>query len=145
MNLTKIISGSISGTLFMTLFSYLISSRRRYHFKEPIIFNLLLGRVDPLEELKKSNIHKGGWLIHYLAGLFFSSINHQLWTNTRLIPGIKSGTLLGATNGIIGVIIWRLLFKFHPDSPNIKFQEYYGHILAAHIIFGIFNALGYRK
>ncbi|MGK7389996.1 MAG: hypothetical protein ACNS60_06585 [Candidatus Cyclobacteriaceae bacterium M2_1C_046] len=143
--LAKIISGSIYGTAFMTIFSYLISGRRQNHFKKPMIFNLLLGRVDPLNDLKKGKWHKKSWMAHYLAGLFFSFLFSCVWSLAKTEPNLKSGSLLGAINGLIGICIWRILFNIHPKPPEVKPQKYYGHILGAHIIFGIFTAFGYKK
>jgi hypothetical protein len=139
----KISAGALAGTSVMTAFSYLITNEKNREFREPVLLGILLKKVIPSMSKKNSTI--GGWLIHYGVGFLFAAAYHQLWKRTKFNPTAFSGLMLGGINGVIGVAAWRATFKLHPDPPKILYKNYYGHLLLAHLVFGLGTAIGYRK
>jgi hypothetical protein len=126
----------------MTLFSCLVSERKSNQFKEPVLLSALLGKGRPLQIAGKSHID--GWLVHYAVGFFFAAVYDRIWQTTQLKPTVSSGLMLGGVNGLIAVGIWKAAFTLHPDPPQIPYKKYYGHLLAAHLVFGMFTVLGYK-
>lgn len=126
----------------MTAFSYLYSHLRGKQFCEPELLNILLERWVKVIRLSKNSIL--GWLIHYFVGLVFLVFFVWIWENSGLEANLKSGLLLGLLAGLIGVIGWQISFWLHPDPPNIKFKEYYFHLVLAHIVFGISSVLTFK-
>jgi hypothetical protein len=141
MNVSRILSAAICGTSAMTLFSYLVSKRKKEQFREPVLLSLLIKRFES-REAPKQNID--GWAIHYSVGSMFSAIYDQLWRSGKMKPNITNGAIIGAISGLAGIGGWHATLRFHPDPPPIDIKKYYGHLLAAHIVFGVFAALGYR-
>jgi hypothetical protein len=143
MNTAKILTGSVTGTLVMTMFSYLVSEKKNKLFKEPALLNLLLGKVKS-SDLHQNHKNPEGWIIHYLVGLFFTVVYDQVWKKTKLNPSLKSGLLLGGINGLIAVAVWKTTFKLHPRPPLIDYKKYYNHLVLAHLVFGAFTVIGYK-
>lgn len=137
----NILSGALVGTTAMTLFSYILSHIKESNFKEPELLALLGHRLFPGTDKKLMRF--AGWQIHYAVGLAFVSSYSWLWRKTRLKPTLTVGLLLGAISGIMGAFVWKLVFKIHPDPPEIEFKNYYRQLIAAHMIFGVFAALEY--
>ena len=138
----KIILAGFAGTSFMTSFSYLVSEVQKENFKEPELLGRLLHTLAPVLNKKVSGFI--GWNLHYLVGFIFAFLYASLWEKTKLKPTLKSGLILGALSGVLGLTIWKLCFRVHPNPPNINFKKYYGHLLATHLIFGVFTVLGYK-
>lgn len=143
MKLLKIALAGISGTTLMTLFSYVLSIKKKKQFKEPEILNKLLKRAD----LNLDTIHKKdppGWVLHYLAGLSFSLAYDSIWRKTGVTPTMANSLIMGTINGLFGILVWKAVFKLHPNPPNIHFSHFYRQLLIAHVIFGLFAKLGYQ-
>ena len=143
MKAVKIVLASVTGTAFMSLFSYFISGRRKKQFKEPVILSTLVRNTDALQNLKKNRAHQLGWLLHYLAGLSFSMAYDQIWRKTGSRPSLQNGIVFGGVNGLVGILIWKSVIDAHPRPPLLEYKKYYSHLLAAHIVFGAFAAVGY--
>jgi hypothetical protein len=127
----------------MTMFSYLVSEKKNKLFKEPVLLNVLLGKVKS-SDLQRNDKNPEGFIIHYLVGLFFAAVYDQVWKKTKLKPTLQSGLLLGGINGLLAVGVWKATFKLHPRPPLIDYKKYYNHLLLAHLVFGAFTVLGYR-
>lgn len=142
MNARQILSAGVIGTTFMTLFSYLMSYKKRKNFKEPETLSDLAERLFP--DVKRKYIEIACWNVHYAVGVFFAAIYAALWEQGKLKPGIKSALLLGAASGAFAILVWKSVFKVHPDPPPRDFKRYYGQLFTAHLIFGLTAYTGYK-
>ncbi|WP_194776254.1 hypothetical protein [Pararhodonellum marinum] len=143
MKVQPLVKSAISGTSAMTLFSYLVSEKKEENFREPVILADLLSRLSP--SLRKSDAIIEGWGLHYLVGLMFAFGYHKLWQTGKVKPGILSGSLLGAASGVAGILVWKTVFKLHPNPPAKNLKKYFGHLLLAHVVFGAFAGMGYKS
>jgi len=140
MNPEKITSSAILGTTIMTAWSVIISKKSNKQFREPVLLNLLLRRL-----ALKNNVDAdsaAGWISHYLAGMAFTTIYDQVWQSRK--PTLLNSLFLGGVSGLAGIGIWELAFRLHPNPPHIDHKNYYRQLFIAHLIFGLFSALGYR-
>ena len=126
----------------MTMFSYIISRKQREQFREPVLLSILIKRLISDKKYPKLNAH--GWLVHYTVGTTFCTLYDYVWRRSNLNPTLANGAIIGALTGVVGITGWHLTFQLHPDPPKINLQKYYGHLLVAHVVFGMFAALGYR-
>ena len=120
----KILTGGITGSVMMTAFSYAVDRK-----KEIPLYNLLEGKVNT----------PGGWLIHMGAGFLFTSLYHVIWKNTRLKPTTITGLTFGSVNGIMSMILWRMIANARSNQYSL-----YRNLFLAHLIFGMSSAIGYR-
>lgn len=142
MKFRKILSASIVGTSTMTLFSYFLSGKLNKQFIEPELLNKLMSDNRVIRYLKKNSLP--GWFIHYLIGMLFAMSSHFIWKASKINPSLQSGALLGLMYGLIGISGWHLIFKLHPNPPAVNLQEYYLHLLAAHLLYGCGTAFAYK-
>jgi hypothetical protein len=131
MTMLPIIKSGLAGTSAMTLFSYLISVKKKENFREPRVLADLISRLVPA--MGKSNAAIEGWGYH------------KLWKTGRVKPGVLSGSLLGAASGVAGILVWKVVFKLHPNPPAKNLKKYFGHLLFAHVVFGAGAGLGYKS
>ena len=141
--ITKIVAGATAGTAAMTAFSYVASDTKNKEFREPEVLRMLVKRLFPDVSERQGQV--AGWLLHYGAGIFFTTLYHQLGKNGKQRPSILNGLLLGGVNGLLGVAIWKAAFALHPRPPKISEKNYFGHLLLAHLVFGVATAAGYKK
>jgi hypothetical protein len=80
--IVNILSGSVTGTVMMTMFSYLVSEKRKKFFKEPVLLNVLLGEIKS-SDLQRNDKNPEGFIIHYFVGLFFTAVYDQVWKKTN--------------------------------------------------------------
>lgn len=138
----KIIFAGITGTSFMTAFSYLVSESKKENFREPELLGKLLYTILP--DLSKRYSHLTGWNLHYLVGVMFALAYSGIWEKTTVKPSLKSGLIFGLLSGVLGLSIWKLCFEIHPNPPKISFKKYYGHLLVTHLVFGLFTTIAYQ-
>jgi hypothetical protein len=131
---------SITGTTAMTLFSYLVSGKQHRNFREPDLLDKLFHRL-PLFKTQK-NTGLTGWLLHYLAGLLFAEGYAGFWLGNRQTD-IKTGMVLGGLSGFAAILIWKFSYALHPNPPSIDFVSFSRQLIIAHVLFGVFVALGY--
>ncbi|ABG59335.1 hypothetical protein CHU_2072 [Cytophaga hutchinsonii ATCC 33406] len=143
MDIIKTVSASAGGTSLMSLFSYLISDSKHKNFREPEILGELIKRVLP--DISKQQANISGWILHYGVGTVFTAVYDQIWEKTSVKPNIKSGAVLGALSGLVGIAVWRATIALHPKPPVKDYDAYYKHLLLAHIFFGIAAAGAYKK
>ncbi|CAN5153771.1 hypothetical protein BH09BAC6_BH09BAC6_10300 [soil metagenome] len=136
-----LISG-ITGTSFMTLFSYLLSEATDKNYKEPNLLGKLIDNLIPGEEEEVTQIE--GWLSHYAVGILFALVYVKLWEDKKIKPSLKNGLLLGAASGALAMLVWKFTFKAHPFPPKTDFKNYYAQLMPAHIVFAVFATLGYK-
>lgn len=137
--ISQIILGVLVGTSLMTLFSYLMTYEVKEQFREPQLLNELLNRSG----FNIKNAWLSGWLLHYGMGAIFVIVYHFIWQFTAINPSLLSGSIFGFVNGFIGIAGWWTVFYIHKNPPSVDFNDYYIHLIVAHIIFGIGAAVGY--
>ncbi|MDP1813656.1 MAG: hypothetical protein Q8K92_04345 [Leadbetterella sp.] len=116
----KTLISAIAGTSAMTLFSYLTSESKNKNFREPEVLGQLINRLPQSVSKEKSQI--AGWGAHYATGLAFELVLNEIWKRKLVKPTVTSGALLGATSGLVGVMVWKGTFEAHPNPPakNLK-------------------------
>lgn len=139
----KIRSSTFIGTTAMTLFSYLVSEAQDRNYREPRILGQLIKRLPGDTSQKSSEI--AGWAAHYGVGLLFDALYNELWKRGKVKPTVASGALIGAASGLVGIAGWEIAFKVHPNPPAKNLKRYFGHLMLAHVVFGIFSAVTYKK
>jgi hypothetical protein len=140
MNASKTLVATLTGTSAMTAFSYATSANQHQQFREPEILASCLRRLIP--GLSKNTAHINGWLLHYFAGLLFCTGYNKIWKARK--PTLLYGASLGFISGIIGAGVWNMVLSLHPNPPRIPQTKYLPHLLPAHLVFGIFAAMGYN-
>lgn len=136
-----ILMSAFIGTTLMTIFSYCFSYIFNHQFKEPVLLNKLLKNSTLIRE---DSINRSvGWLLHYGAGTGFVVIYYILWNYAGVAPSLLNGGLLGFVNGFIGVGVWWIIFSIHQNPPSINLKDYFIHLIAVHIIFGVGATTGY--
>lgn len=135
MNITKPIVAGAIGTSFMTLFSYGYSRIRGKQFREPVLLaSLMKGKRLP----NSKEDYLKGWAAHYLVGAVFSLSYHALLEGKFLHKPRTKGLIFGGLYGLLGAITWKKTFDAHPAPPKIDYNEYYVHLILAHLVFGYF-------
>lgn len=124
---------AIVGTTAMTLFSYLVSRKKNKDFREPRLLAKMVFRAFP--QITKKDSKVVGWILHCSTGLAFTIIYKIFLENTKLKSNVPEGMVLGFVSGLVAVGVWKAAFSLHPDPPQIKFRDFYGHLILAHIIF----------
>ncbi|WPU95718.1 hypothetical protein SNE25_09325 [Mucilaginibacter sabulilitoris] len=142
MKTKEILASGITGTTFMTLFSYLISLADGENFSEPERLGQLAGRLIP--KLDKQRSLALGWLGHYGVGLLFALVYVELWRRGKLKPDLKTNLWLGGLSGLLAVAVWKTTFKLHPLPPSLSFNKYYLQLVPAHLVFAVFAGIGYQ-
>jgi hypothetical protein len=140
MDIKKIISSAVTGTTFMTAFSILVSRKADKQFREPVLLNRLLKRLSYKNEIDANSLP--GWISHYAVGTLFTTVYDQIWQRRR--PTLSNSLALGGISGLIGIAVWDLTFRLHPNPPSVDHKNYYKQLFVAHLIFGVFAAAGYR-
>ncbi len=138
----KVIISSLVGTSAMTLFSYLASGVVNKNFREPEILGQLANRLPHGASKKYAQVV--GWCAHYATGILFEVVFSALWKRKKIKPSTASGAVLGAASGLAGVIVWKGVFEAHPNPPPKDLKRFFGHLVLAHVVFGVFSALTYK-
>ena len=109
MKTKEILTSGLTGTTFMTLFSYLVSLADGENFSEPERLRQLAGRLVP--KLDKQQSQALGWLGHYGVGLLFALVYVELWRRGKLKPHLKTNLWPGGHSGLLAVAVWKTTFK----------------------------------
>jgi hypothetical protein len=139
----NIIAAGTVGTTAMTLFSYLISEKEGKNFKEPELLGKMVDRLSPAMEKQESAAT--GWAMHYAVGILFAALYYVILKKAGSNPAISRGLLFGGITGLPAILVWDVVFKVHPNPPRIPYAKYYKHLFVAHLIFGAFTFLQYKK
>jgi hypothetical protein len=142
MKTKEILASGITGTTFMTLFSYLVSLADGENFSEAERLGQLAGRLVPKMNKQQSLVL--GWLGHYGVGLLFALVYVELWRRGKLKPDLKTNLWLGGLSGLLAVAVWKTTFKMHPLPPSLSFNKYYLQLVPAHLVFAVFAGIGYQ-
>lgn len=138
----KILFPTLLGTTAMTAFSLLVSKKKKRNFNEAKVLAEMLERLPDGPDNEEATA--AGFGAHYLAGLLFVAGYVWLWEKDIVQPDTPTGAALGAASGLVGIAAWELMFTTHPDPPPKNRKRYFGHLMLAHVVFGIFSAAGYR-
>lgn len=133
---------AIAGTTAMTVFSYLVSRSKKRNFREPEVLGQLIKSL-PMKDSKDYS-HVVGWSTHYGIGILFMVFYNEFWKRNIIKPSVTSGAMLGAASGLVGIIGWRSIFEIHPHPPAKNLKRFFGHLLLAHVVFGVFCSLVYK-
>ena len=85
-----------------------------------------------------------GWGAHYATGMAFEVVFNEIWKRKLIKPTLTSGALLGAASGLVGLVLWKGTFEAHPNPPAKNLKPFFGHLMLAHVVFGVFSALTYK-
>jgi len=129
----NVLLGAVAGTAAMTLFSYFLSGKKDKDFKEPKLLGKMVKRAVPSIGERPSEI--AGWMMHGSMGLIFAFTYKKLLEDLQIRRDLPDHIFIGAVNGVLGVLIWKLVFSLHPDPPKIDFKRFYQHLILAHIIY----------
>lgn len=141
MNLLKIFIAAFSATNVMTTFSYLLSARYKKLFKEPVMMNFIL---EGFGLHLKGRWHKvGGWIAHYIIGLFMVFIYESLWRYSVIKFGFVSGILFGIASGIIGIACWHGIYSSSVHD-NVSRRSYYIQLFFGHILFAVVVVIAFK-
>jgi len=133
MKVRNILLAATVGTSAMSMFSYLVSRKKNKDFREPRLLGKMVYRAVP--EIKRKDSKAVGWILHCSTGLAFTIVYKILLEQTKLKSNVPDGIVLGLVNGVVAVGIWKTVFSLHPDPPQIKFEDFYGHLILAHVVF----------
>ena len=142
MRLLKILVSNLVATSAMTAFSYLLSESADRNFKEPKLLGEIINKNRQTSYvLNSQNL---GWLAHYLAGTAFVTVYDKIWCGSSNNANIKSGLLLGAISGVIGIVVWKTTLYLIPNKPSIPHRKFYLQLFPAHLVFGSCAAKTYQ-
>lgn len=130
------------GTSVMTVSSELMSLFMKENFREPEHLATMIKRLVPRLSGRAETI--AGWGAHYAMGFVFAAVYVELWETHQIKHDIRNGLILGLVSGILGFLIWKGTFKFHPLPPWINFDHYYLQRIPAHIVFAVAATITYR-
>ncbi len=133
MKTANVLLAATIGTSAMTAFSYFVSRKKNKDFREPRLLGKMVYRAVP--EIKKDESKVVGWILHCSTGLAFTIVYKMLLENTKLKSNVPDVIVLGLVNGVAAVGIWKAVYSLHPDPPKIKFKDFYGHLILAHVVF----------
>lgn len=142
MKAKEIAIAGLTGTTFMTLFSYLVSAAADENFSEPERLGQLARRLLPKLDHQQSQTL--GWLGHYGVGLLFAAVYVELWRKGKISTSVKDMLWVGALSGLVAVAVWKTTFKLHPLPPALRFNQYYLQLVPAHVVFALFAGIGRR-
>lgn len=142
MQTTKTLISAVVGTSAMTLFSYLVSESKHKNFREPEVLGQLIDRLP--QSSSKLSAQIAGWAAHYAVGYLFERVYTALWERKKIKPSLASGALLGAVSGLAGIVGWKGTFEAHPNPQAKNLNPFFGHLLLAHVVFGVASALTYK-
>lgn len=127
MDVLSILGIVLFSTSLMTAFSYILSKILAQNLIEPYWLNVLLFK-------KRGWRNPLGWLAHYLTGIGFM---HLLifFHNAYPLPLITEILVYGFLEGVLGIVMWGILFKMTHYPHKLNISWYYVNLIAAHIIF----------
>ncbi len=137
----KAFSAAILGTTAMTAFSYLFSYLSKDNTKEPTLLGKMIRRLFP--GISRKHSRTSGWIVHYAVGVLFAELYSRVWEQRTPRETIKTGLIFGGLSGIAAILIWKFTMETHPFSPRIDFTTFALNLLLAHVVFGLFAAIGY--
>lgn len=130
----QLILFSFCATLLMTFFSYLCGKITGNQFSEA----KLLGRLIRSGNSGKTGPWKlAGWIVHLAIGVIFGIL--LKWALNLIKPEdlLVYSIIGGVLAGILGVLGWETMFRFHSNPPKVNLKKFYTQLIIAHIIFSL--------
>lgn len=143
MELIKIITAGLVGTLMMTLFSYVCGYLLSQEFGEPRLLNKLLNR-SPWSHTDIEEDSPLGWGLHIAIGIVFAWIMYVYFVWTDTAPTWPIGGVLGFGLGVLGILGWEILLILHPAPPKLALPDFYLQLVVAHIVFALGTVLVFK-
>lgn len=134
--LATVLAG-VAATSYMTLFSYHLSRSKRKQFREPELLERVIGDLWP--GLRGDAARASAWVIHYAVGVAFAATYECTHPPVNGKAALIRGAAFGAACGLLAIGVWHLTFKL--TSRKAELRSYYAQLFAAHVIFGITDAL----
>ncbi|RXG14986.1 hypothetical protein DSM03_104144 [Leeuwenhoekiella aestuarii] len=127
MDVLLILGIALLSTVLMTAFSCILSKILAQNLIEPYWLNVLLFK-------KRGWRNPLGWVTHYLTGIGFM---YLLIFLNDLYPLSLIATILvyGFLEGVLGIVMWGILFKMTHYPHKLNVSWYYVNLIAAHIVF----------
>lgn len=138
---TRTILSGIIGVIFMTLFSGVLSRYSKTEFIEHRVLSKLLRKLGFSKFMSDTIAIKS----HLMTGIGFNYVNKFLIDKKIVVPSFRSAVTTGFFEGLAGVLIWSVVFKFHPNPPKMNLKAYFTQLVFAHIVFGVFTILSVKK
>jgi hypothetical protein len=132
MKVPSTLVAGLAGTTAMTIFSYLLSKKRRSNFMEPELLAKMAAAP-----LGKPLALVGGWAVHYGVGVLFSGIYSGILRPKHFRRPVRSGSLVGALTGVVAVLGWHTCLSLHPSPPVTQRKRFYGQLITGHMIFAV--------
>jgi hypothetical protein len=142
MNVKAIFCSGVVGTTVMTIFSYILSSKRKKNFKEPELLDIMIRRIPGIKE-KETML--AGWLFHYTAGLSWTVVFAAVFGKLEKQPSLYNEVIFGLCGGIAAIFIWEGFFKLHPNPPRTDIREFYSQLIVAHLLFTVATGESYKR
>lgn len=142
--LLRFAAATLVGTSAMTLYSYVISKKRKQQFTEPVLLNELMDRSSDLPEIDNPKSHPAGWAGHYGVGLLFVISYYLLWRRTLTSPTIGKSLAVGSASGLLAIAAWHIMFSASNNPPQNNRKRYYGQLFVAHLVFSLAALYSYR-
>lgn len=130
-----ILSG-IAGTVAMTCVMYLYAVITKKYTKVIHILGSMLTGDESFRNPGKNSLIVG-FLGHFGVGVLFSFAYFLLWNWGTFRINFEDSILIGATSGVVAIIIWKGYLTLHNYPPKISQTNYFMALFLAHIIFGI--------
>ena len=132
MQVKETIGAGVVATSVMTAFSYALSAIAKKNFKEPLLLTLFVRRLVPKQN---AFLHVCGWPLHYGLGCIWAGVYTFRAERLDRKPSLRHTLLFGCISGIVGIIIWRALFRRHPCPPQTDRRGFYQQLFVAHLLF----------
>jgi hypothetical protein len=132
---------AFTGPSLMTLYSYLVSKKKKKNFREPKLLGQMAHRLTPWIQ-RKDNLWLG-WGMHYLVGLLFAE-TYAPFSDVAGKDNLKKGLVFGGLSGLAAILTWKFTLYQHPLPPNVQFVQFAGQLFIAHLTFGFFAATGFN-
>lgn len=143
MTAKNLITSAVAGTTLMTIFSYLLSYKRKRNFGEPELLGSLLGGRVPAATNLSAKI--AGWALHYITGTAFTITYAFALQLIKKEPSLVKGFVFGILSGSISIVMWKIFFLSDKKIAKLKDDEFFLQLFLAHIVFGIITSQTYAR
>jgi hypothetical protein len=135
-----LLAGAI-GTTFMTVFSYILSKKRKRNFSEPKLLQALLQSSGPASTTLSAKV--AAWALHYITGIAFTTTYAFTLKLLKTNPSLLKAFVFGILAGGVSIVVWKMLFSFNHKYAKLKDDEYFLQLFIAHIVFGLMTSQFY--
>ena len=79
-----------------------------------------------------------------MAEVAFVAAYWLIWRRVLRNPSPLRIIITGAASGIVGILVWKMMFANHDNPPHNYHYGYYRQLFIAHIIFSLTTLLAYK-